>query len=242
MPRAKEIPPCPDPLRYVLVKSKEGNHWRLKRGLGKPATLNAAFAENAKHTGAPEAKRLIDILQPYFSKGMDLGRKVARVSALMRQARKQTGEYNFTGFTDFDFQPRHPMDRLFKAQYSIQIENSMVRIDIPIRRSTIATEDYITDYYFEAIIVYGDPSKPNNLRTESELSPVYQRIKGPRKTEYIDAKADKKERCILSLHLPEHKAWMFILKAVTLENGAEGNHGKLFGMRVLLTSFDKTGE
>lgn len=80
----------PGSIAYVLVKTKEGYYWRLKRGTHKPAPVNSLMQDLAAHNGSREAKQIADRLLPYLEH-MDAGRKIARMGVLLRQARANKG-------------------------------------------------------------------------------------------------------------------------------------------------------
>src|SRR4051812_3276379 len=82
----------PDPERYILVVTKEGSFFRLKRGLNKPAVLNAAYQQSSNSTKlcSPAAKRMAITLRQHL-RGLDTGRLIARFTGLLRKAFHKKG-------------------------------------------------------------------------------------------------------------------------------------------------------
>jgi hypothetical protein len=81
----------------------------------------------------------------------------------------------------------------------------------------------VTDYYFEAILLYGDVTKENGLRIDSVISPLYPFKKTPETT------------CVLTLQLSGTTfPWMVLLKASCQEKDQPSVHYKHFGMQVVM--------
>jgi hypothetical protein len=229
MPKARPTPPCPDPLRYVLVKTKEGNYWRLKRGTLKPAPVNSFMQDRATHNGSREAKQICDCLLPYLE-NMDAGRKIARMGVLLRRARANNGVFDFSCFKGFDVQKLHTLEMILREDFVLSVEKGMLYIKIPIRKFTVKPPvNYVTHFQLEAILMYGNSAKKGSLRTESDTSPMY--LIG-NSTESL---------CTLTLQLPEKLPWMVLLKVGTHEGAYLGHYDKLYGMQVVETSFDIAG-
>ena len=229
MPKARPTPPCPDPLRYTLVKTKEGNYWRLNRGTLKPAPVNSIMQDRASHNGSKEAKQIADCLTPYLEH-MDAGRQIARLGVLLRRARAKNGVFDFSCLKGFDVQKQHTLEMILKSQFKISINKGMLYITIPLNKYTVNPPvKYVTHFQFEAVLMYGNLAKKGRLRTESDASPVYL-IDNPEETV-----------CTLTLQLPEKLPWMVFLK-VGVSHPLKFRYDKLHGMQVVETSFDVTGE
>ena len=228
MPKAMPTPPCPDPLRYTLVKTKEGNYWRLNRGTLKPAPVNSMMQDRASNNGSKEAKQIGDCLLPYLEH-MDAGRKIARLGVVLRRARAKNGVIDFSCFKGFDVQKLHTLEMILKSQFKISIEKGMLYIKIPLSKYAIQRPvKYVTHFQFEAVLMYGNLAKKGSLRSESDTSPVYL--------------IDKPEEpvCTLTLQLPEKLPWMVFLK-VGVSHPLKFRYDKLHGMQVVETSFDVKG-
>ena len=217
-------PPPADGHGYVLVHTKEGPYWRKKRGSVKKAELNEAFQKNAEATAlaSPAAKRIRGKLKEFF-KGLDTGRFIANISAKLKKTYITTGAWNFSLLEGYDLQPDHPLTELFRGNYYIIEKKGEVTIHIPIGKETVKRHNsLVTDYYFDLIILYGDPSKKNDLRIESETSKLY------------PTHRELKTECNLSLSLPAKKTpWMILLKLSCLEGNAPASHPRHYGMKVV---------
>src|SRR5689334_20547027 len=102
MPKKKKSPrrapsPCPDPEKYILVKTKYRSYWRKKRGTVKPAVLNKVLTESASLTGPANkaANQLLTMLR-LFTQRMILGRTMAKVAGAFKKTHLKTGNMNFS--------------------------------------------------------------------------------------------------------------------------------------------------
>ena len=134
-PTARENP---DPERYILVVTKEGSYFRLKRGLNKPAVLNAAYQQSSDSTRvcSPAAKRMAVILRKDLL-GLDTGRMIARFTGLLRKAFHQKGIVDFSFFGDYDFQRDNPFDGLLQVPYQCHEKDGVVHVQIPIEKASL---------------------------------------------------------------------------------------------------------
>jgi hypothetical protein len=89
----RDIPHCPDPDNYVLVKTRESVVWRKKRAKGKVNDALAANVDLAKVSG-PAARIIICKLRPYM-KGIDAGRITLRFSNALRKGLKEKNNLVF---------------------------------------------------------------------------------------------------------------------------------------------------
>jgi hypothetical protein len=217
------IPPCPDPERYVLVKTKEGNYWRRKRGsAAKKATLNEAFEMNrvGMAVTAPAAKRIVNKLRPFLD-SLSTGRITVRISGLLRKQMNRTGKLDYSLFRGFDLQPGYPIDHLLETQVVISSKEDVLQIEIPIQSSTVKKGNKnITDYFFEVIVLSGDCTVEKGLKIESGSSAVYP----------IHSVSD--EGCRFNLPIGRNP-WMAVLKVCCREgNGLAAAAGN-YGMKVI---------
>jgi hypothetical protein len=80
----------------------------------------------------------------------------------------------------------------------------------------------VTDFYFEAILLYGDVLKKRGMQTEYAVSTPYSF------THTITGD------CKLVLPLPSKKQpWILLLKVSCLEGNEMAMHAKHYGMRVV---------
>jgi hypothetical protein len=220
----RKIPPCPgDPRDYNLVKTREGYYWRRKRGSVKPATVNDSFNVNANATAAlsPAASRIQRALTPFFQ-GIKRGRLINRMSRELRKSLKANGSFELKYLKGIDCQREHPFEEMVRVPYTVVVDKKTARIEIPIEKEGIRhLSPIVTDYYFEAILLYGDAGKENGLRTESVDSPLY-----PVGTEL-------KEKCILEFDLPRSRNWIMILKINSLEGNELAIHPRHYRMKFI---------
>jgi hypothetical protein len=208
---------------YVLVKTRETSYWRRKRGTLKKAGLNEAFRKSAQALAlsSPAAKRIKGKLEEYI-RGLDTGRFIANVSAKLRKTWVKNGTWNFSLLNRYEVQPYHHLEDLLKQQYVLVEKNGELTVRIPITHQTINRHSpLVTNYYFDFILLSGDPSKRNGLRIESETSSLYQ-VESKLKTE-----------CKLSLGLPKKNPWMALLKVSCLEGNEMAHHPTHYGMKVV---------
>lgn len=224
--KKKALPVCPDPELYQAVHTKEGSFWRRKRGSVKPAVLNNAFkttANNAAITG-PIAKRICQIMQP-FTDGLDTGRQTIAMINLLNKSMAKNAAIDYSFFTNYEFQKEHPLDELLEGGYKLTVKKDMLCVEIDLSFEPMKRHNKIaTHYYFELIILYGNPTKENKLRVETEQSLLYSF------TETYDG------RCSMSLQIPKQKPWMLVLKASCMEDNLPAHHPKYYGMKVVGTS------
>jgi hypothetical protein len=228
-PKQKKIPPCPDPERYVLVQKKDGtSYWRLKRGTLKPAKLNPvlqAIADN-KGPAMAAAARLVQALEPFISNRYSDLRSAAYKRNEQHFATQFTrsimaeGKLSWSFFDGYDINPNCRLDQLINKVYEVTITNNSATVRIALSDNMVEKRrNYsITHFYFELILVSGDPALENSLRTENDISEAYPYMnhsffdKGP------------KQYCELNVVIPEEKPFILILKAATRVGKAEAGY------------------
>jgi hypothetical protein len=215
---------APDPQRYVLVKTKEGSYYRLRRGLGKPARLNCAFQQSADRMklSSPAAQRLKCCLAEAL-RGLQAGRLIARLGARLKEALQRDGRFHFGCFAGYDFQREHPLDRLLLSAYRVTTAGGEARLSVPLYRGAVRQKSaQVSHYYFELVLVWGDAGRDGGLRRDSVSSPLY------------SFGVDTAPHCELSLALPGCGApWMLLLKTSCLEGNELAHHPRHYGMRVV---------
>jgi hypothetical protein len=224
--RAFQTPPAPpDAHNYELVKTREGPYWRKKRTGEKEDRSNEALKKNAKLTSitSPAAKRIFDKLYSYI-RHLDTARFIANVSGRLKKEYNKTGKISLAALADYDLQPYHPLHKLYSRAYQIKLKKGEVIIDIPLYEESVKQlNSLVTGYYFEAVLLYGDPTKENSLRIESETSPYY------------PIQKDIEKGCRFSLLLPSKKtSWIVLLKLSCQEDNEPGHHPRHYGMKVVL--------
>lgn len=216
---------APDPQHFLLIHTKEGSHYRRRRGTVKPAPLNAScqLRSDALSLSSPAARRLRGCLQDVF-RGLEVGRANARLSRGLQQSFLTKGRFDFSGLAGYDFQKQHPMDILLLAPYSVKTEAGKIVVRIPVNQRSVKQKSALaSDYYFELVLVWGDVSIDEGLRLATVCSPLY-------------AFGASVERCCeLQLLLPEEEVpWMVLLKISCLEGNELAIHPRHYGMKVVM--------
>jgi hypothetical protein len=119
--KKKRIYKNPDPAKYIIVLTKEGDVLRAKRT---NPSINDAFKAMAEETCSAVAKQLLTRLKPFTQKMG--GRMNVRLSGKIRGAKKQTGSYNYSLLPGFELQNEYPLDSLYEGQYPIRKEGQTV--------------------------------------------------------------------------------------------------------------------
>lgn len=219
------IPPFSDPWNYTWVVSKEGGYWRRKRGTIKPATLNTTLQLNADVTRLTNdaAKKMVQRLQP-FLKGMETGRLTARIGGKLKIALAKNRHIDFSSFDKFDIQTEHPLCDILQKPYSISVYRKDAIIEIPIQnRTVVLPKRGATDYYFEAIWLYGNPGEDNELQIDAVSSALF------------PLKSTRESICKLIVPVPDKKPYMIFLKLSCLSGHALATEPGFFGMQVIRT-------
>jgi hypothetical protein len=98
----------------------------------------------------------------------------------------------------------------------------VVRVEVPIDHFPIEAQNRLaSEFYFELVLLYGDPNEEWGLRTENVESPLYVYWE---KTKRI---------CVLEVDLPEQADWCVILKVNSLEGNYLAVHPMRYRMRVV---------
>ena len=221
--KKKGLPACPDPALYIAVHTKEGSFWRRKKGSVKPVGLNSAFtttANNAAISG-PIAKRICRKLQP-FTDGLDTGRQTIAMINLLNKSLANSTVVDYSFFENYEFQKRFPLDKLLEAGYKFDVKKDMLCVEIDLSFEPMKRHNKLaTHYYFELILLYGNPAKENTLRIESEQSLLY------------SFTATYDTNCSMSLQMPKQNPWILILKASCMEDDRPAYAPKYYGMKVV---------
>lgn len=218
-------PPCPgNPEDYTWHDTKEGGHWQRNRGTVTTAKLNTSFKNNVKLTKitSPSATIIKSKIMP-FLEGLETGRFVANVSGLLKRGYNKTGKLDFLALKEYELQPDYPLSKLLTRAYDVSIQKNEVIIDIHLgERAVKKFNNLVTGYFFELILLFGELSKPNSLRVDSDTSSIY------------DIRLKTQTICRLSLPLPTKKlSWMAMLKLHSVQGKDPGSYYKHFGMKVV---------
>jgi hypothetical protein len=215
----------------ILVNSKEGKHCRRKRGTVKPATLNNAFllANESLKTISPAAAKIASSVRSYL-RNFKTGRLNNRISTCLRKSFKETSHLQFAYLKGLQFQKEHPLERMV-SRYVVQQEHGNINIKVDIGKDYIIPQNnVVTDYYFEAILVYGDLITENGLITKSVESPLY------------SFNSNEQGKCCLELPHPRKYDWMLLLKISCLEGDNLASHTKHYRLKVIATKPPNTSQ
>jgi hypothetical protein len=157
MPRKKRPrKPCPDPLRYEWVNSKEGGYWRLKR---MSSAVNKTLKENSNNMTivSPVNKQIRDLLQPY-RKEMGRFRLSGEMNKRLMRGRRETGKTDLRYLRGLNFQEVYTMDKIIGREY-IKTERDLVkqvyRVSVPMLEEHVSEwpNAGVTEYRFGLIII-----------------------------------------------------------------------------------------
>lgn len=218
-----ELPPCPDPEKYILVRTREGCFWRRKRGTVKEAHLNRVFAQNVTNTklASPAAKRVVLKLSSLLY-DLNPGRLNARLSGLFIKAINQKGYPDLSFLKHFEFSTPG-LDKLFFEQITVIRTDYDVTISFPVNEYSVARHNkLVKDFYFEAILLSGDTTIDHGLHADSTVSQLY-------------SFEDKhKYECRLSIELPSNAVpWILMLKVTCQEEDSPSANARHYGMKVV---------
>jgi hypothetical protein len=153
--------------------------WRRKRGTVRPAPLNASFQKNAELTPLTNAaaQRIFGKLSPYLG-GLPTGKARAEVGGRLKKAINAHGRMDFRFFEGFDFQVKHPLTDLVKGSVLVEegegtIAITLATLDQSMRRHS----GLVSGYFFEGILLHGDPVKDKGLKAESVQSKLYNLVR-----------------------------------------------------------------
>ena len=215
--KKKRIYKNPDPTKYIIVRTKEGDVLRAKRT---NPFINDAFRAMASETCSAAAKQILARLKPFTEKMG--GRMNVRLSGKIRSAKKQTGSYNYSLLPGFELQKEYPLEKLYEGQYQVRKGGQTVYIDIPIYKGCMkARNTLVTHYYFEVIAIFGDAMIPNSLRVEDDKSLLF------------DFEKTYKTTVSFSFVLPANDPYIIWLKAGCMEGKQVACHPMHYGMRVV---------
>jgi hypothetical protein len=217
-------PPCPgNPEDYFWLESRERPHWRRKRGSVGKAQLNAGFRDSNDRTlqASPAARRVRNALAP-FLRGITTGRLNNRICNAFRKSLQESDGLRLVYLKRVEMQRDHPLDRMLVCDYKIRTDEKKVRIEIPVEWSSVKPfNNLVTNFYFEAVLLYGDASIEKGLHTRSVESALY------------PIHTATKSVCVLELELPQREDWCVLLKISCLEGKELAAHTKHYRMKVV---------
>jgi hypothetical protein len=223
--KSKRLPPNPDPERYILVKSKEGNHYRLKRGLGKKAELNPVVQANTNAMGraSAAAKRVLAALDPFIG-DIKKGRLHSRLTGKFVSSIRKQGFPVLSALKGVQMQ----IDEDFKAYLTdgYQLQRDMAEGILTLRlfsaggKMIIKRGALVDSWQISMVVLYGNPDMDGELDTEHASCA-------------ITSIEDKVYELILTLPIPAMDNYMVALKVEQMEFGARSPNTKLRAMMVV---------
>jgi hypothetical protein len=187
--------------------------------------LNPVLKDNtliAKRTG-PAASRILNQLEPYRV-GIRTGRINLKLSGLLMKELKETGKSGYTQLDKLDFNKGYPLERLFKGEYETLVQQQKIVLHLRFARGTVRQQNSLaTDYYFEAVLIAGDPCGDRMLETVSQTSALYA---------FAEAAPESVQ---LALPLPAGNPWMVLLKVNCLEGKEIAAHPQHYALKVVKT-------
>jgi hypothetical protein len=223
----RELPPCPDPDICITVKTGEGYYWRKKRGSVKKASLNAVFAHNpvtSKITG-PVASLILRKLEP-FTGGLLMGRMTLKIAGLLMKIYDARGVIDFSMLSGLEFNAVHPLEKLLHTEYAVTHNKHQTVIRMQ-AANVQEQNNLVSDYFFDAVLLYGDPLNDTMLTIIAENSPLFS----------IDRKTPYDVELAIPA-TPDGLVWMLLLKLSCFEGKELAAHPKHYGMKVVRNSSD----
>jgi hypothetical protein len=217
-----QLGPNPDPTKFQDVKTDAG--WYRRRIRSQGTEVNEALQEHndAMKLASPAAKRVRQRLAEWLE-GMKIGSLQAILSGALSKSYRETGVMTFEHMLEKEMQPHYPLDSLLIGGCQTKVVKGQVVMEIHlIEESLRLTKSIYTDYFFEAVLLWGDPMKLNGLRVDSQTSKLYPKIL-PGST-----------KCVMKLDLPSKKApWMALLKVNCMEGNEMAKSNRHYAMKVV---------
>jgi hypothetical protein len=224
MRKIEPDPIIPSSRELIQVRTHEGSFLRRKRGTLRPAKLNESLSNNVSHAkvAGPSATKLVAKLRQYLV-NMKPGRITLHIRNRFVKTLNQKGKMDYSQFGGFEIQEKYPLDKML-LEYKVIEKDNEFKLTIPINQFTIrSASKFVTNYYFELILLHGDPAKEKSLKIESTTSDLYPIIANPKKT-----------LCTLTATLPSTKnPWMVFLKLNCHEGDQMALHPRHYPMRVV---------
>lgn len=218
-----DLPPCPDPDKYIAARYGDKWGWKKKRGTVKPVKLNESFQRNSNNMAvtSPAAKELIQKLSPFL---LNLGndRRLARLGGLLKKGLNKTGNLDYSSLYGFEFQRKYPLKAMLTASYKLELVNDHARFSGELREFYVRAQNkLVTQFFLELILLQGEMMTQNRVRVESDVSDL------------LDFNKEFSKEVLLSVLLPENLPWMLVLRLSCLEGADRAWHPKHHRLRVI---------
>lgn len=185
--------------------------------------MNAAYRNSSELTKiiSPAAKRIRAALEPH-TRNITTGRLNIRICSALRRSFKEKNRLQLAYLKGMELQREHPLEEMLVSGYCVSADEQNIEIKIPIEEGSVKTFNrLVTHYYFEAVLLHGDPGMERGLKTirvESALYPYH---------------SERESVCLLTLALPEAEDWCLVLKLSSLEGNELAAHTKHYRMKVI---------
>ncbi|MGV3528665.1 MAG: hypothetical protein ACO1OO_07215 [Flavisolibacter sp.] len=220
----RNLPPCPDPANMHLAEDADGFFWKYNRGVLTELKLNDTVERNKNLTG-PTNKAGVNILSRLhpFLQGIRRQGLNGRVAGAIKRGINRHGVANYAELAGFEWQQEHAFGGLVQAPVAVTLENGQAKVGFELWPATVRRfNTLVTHYYFDAVLLYGDPMLADELKTEHSESALY------------SFDAEGKTDVELVLELPtDGVPWMLMLKVSCLEGPELAMHPKFYRMKVL---------
>jgi hypothetical protein len=211
----------PNPSKYEDVHTRDGWYRREKPNRENINSLLRRNADNTKIT-AYLGQQFFNKLSPW-TKRLDLGRTQVNVTTSWRSQLYNNKPITLEFFRGLDLQPHHPLYILLDTSPQCLLSSHTAEVTVPLYWGALNKLNMeVTTYFFELIIIWGDPAHPETLRTDSVESPLYS----------YDSKAT--EDCKMQISLPpEGNQWVLFFKVSSFEGNTPAHNPRHYGMTVL---------
>jgi hypothetical protein len=244
----RPLPPYDGNMK-VLVRSSKGWYFlRNRKPTGKAAVLNETFKKNKNSIKvcSPAAARMREKLEPWI--GILKYGNTSRIllKALLKSYKENGGaRADYKHFLNIDLFKDYTIEKLMGVSYTSKVTKNSVWVSIPINRNTVKRKNnVVNNYYFELILLWGDPMKEGEIKNEKlkikneEAGRGITKYSGLRvedvRSELYPYGKSAKDPCVLEVVLPSKKVpWMCILRVGSTEYKLPAAHMKNYAMHVV---------
>src|ERR1035437_589692 len=208
----RPLPPYDPDMKELVRTSKGWYYLRNRKATGKNAVLNETFKKNRNsYTDcAPAAARIREKLDPWIGK-LKYGNTYRIILKALLQSYKANGgsKADYSYLMKADLFEDYTLGKLMGVNYNLKVTKNSVEVSIPIKATTVKRQNNVVNYYyFELILLWGEPIPPNPLKGELKPSNSGLRVEDVSSDLYAYDRAYKTP-CVLDVVLPGKKVpWM----------------------------------
>jgi hypothetical protein len=223
--------PAYDSDKKVLCRSSKGWYYlRNKKPTGKDAVLNETFKKNKNclKVCAPAAARIRQKLEPWMHDLKYGNTYTILLKGLMKSYKENGGKkIDYSHFLKADLFKDYTLEKLMAVRHTVNVKKNSVGVSIPINKNTVLRKNnVVSQYYFELILLWGDPIPSNALKGALRVDDV--------RSENYRYETPAAPKCALEIVLPTRKApWMCILRVGSIEMKQPAAHMKNYAMHVV---------